>query len=167
MKYITVLLLIALLCGCDQIKEKLHLMPNQDEQACLNSERFNFKDPDVLFVANLGNRGMKLKQDQYWVRYKAKNSYGAYIQGNMLCEKNSKGEWVNSKADQYFAASSIQIYLLQKVNERMKSGDKEVFEQFKYKKSTQWAEEEADRILLHSAENISPYLQEDSITPPK
>ena len=151
------------LSGCDKVREQLHMLPNQDEQECLNSERLNFKDPDVLFVANLGDRGTKLRQNQYWVRYKAKNSYGAYIQGNMLCEKNPQQKWVQAKTDQLLQLMTVQNALMRDVNERMKAGESELFEKFRYIKFEDWAYEQAEKIVLTSADSLARY-QDDSST---
>lgn len=106
-------LLLCALSACDDIKSKLHLMPNQDAQQCIDGERLKFKDPDVLFVANLGDRGLEAKPDQYWVRYKAKNSYGAYLQGNMLCSKDKASEkWKRDTFGELTAVTDISIGLL-------------------------------------------------------
>lgn len=112
--------IIYLLSGCDEVRTRLHMMPNQDEQECLNSERLNFKDPDVVFVANLGDRGWKLEPNTYWVRYKAKNSYGAYLQGNMLCKQSDK-KWVRDTTTEYLIALSISTSLLEEELGMMKS----------------------------------------------
>jgi len=91
-------------------------MPNQDEQECLNSERFNFKDPDVLFVANLGSRGLPPAVDSYWVRYKAKNSYGAYVQGNMYCKKDpTTKKFVRHQFEELIQLVNVETYLLNRV----------------------------------------------------
>ena len=113
---------VGTLIACDQMRTSLHIMPNQDEQQCLNSERLNFKDPDILFVANLGSRGLSEKEGQYWVRYKAKNSYGAYLQGNMLCEKDSTtGEWKKAKTAEFMLVLDLANKLLDTDNKKMKS----------------------------------------------
>ena len=114
--------LIVALIGCDDIKAKFHMLPNQDEQECLNSERLKFKDPDVLFVANLGSRGLKSVPNQYWVRYKAKNSYGAYLQGNMICKLDaSTKKWVRDENAEYLLELSVTTTLLERVNAKMKT----------------------------------------------
>lgn len=68
--------------SCDTSK-----LTNRKEWECLESERFNFKDPDsVKFVANLGTRGEGYDPERnFWVRYMAKNGFGAYEQRNMKC----------------------------------------------------------------------------------
>lgn len=56
------------------------------EQVCLDSLRLELKDPDsAAVVANLGNRGLELKDGAFFLRYKAKNSYGAYISSTTYC----------------------------------------------------------------------------------
>lgn len=73
---------VGLTSSCDTSK-----LTNRKEWQCLESERFNFKDPDsVKFVANLGTRGEGDDPERhFWVRYMAKNGFGAYEQRNMKC----------------------------------------------------------------------------------
>jgi len=60
------------------------------EEACLDSIRMTLKDPDsAVVVANLGGRGLVDEKEGYFLRYKAKNGYGAYVSGNMYCSKTS------------------------------------------------------------------------------
>lgn len=164
MKKIGVLLMLTMgLAGCDKVLEKLHMLPNQDEQECLNSEALNFKDPEVLFVANLGDRGVKLKPEQYWVRYKAKNSYGSYVQGNMLCEHDkTAGKWVRSKSDEFLQMLDVQISVMQGANKRLAAGDKEIQEELRYKNFEKWAREQAEEILFTSPEPLSGMLRAGS-----
>ncbi|MDQ1817463.1 hypothetical protein RBA41_29575 [Massilia sp. CCM 9210] len=149
--------------GCDEIRTKMHMMPNQDEQECLNSERLNFKDPDVLFVANLGDRGWKkLKPNTYWVRYKAKNSYGAYMQGNMLCEKVN-GKWRRAIGDEYLISLSIANTLLDKEIELMRAtrGYKSRFGSTGASASDS-SYEAATEILNKSPDSLSKYYALDA-----
>lgn len=115
---------LLILSGCGDVRAKLSLQPNQDEQECLNSERLNFKDPDVLFVANLGNRDWNLSPNTYWVRYKAKNSYGAYMQGSMLCKLDSNKKWVRDVSTEYLIALSISLSLLDEDLEKLRKDRK-------------------------------------------
>ncbi len=161
----TRILLVCAVCAlsaCDQIRSTLHMMPNQDEQQCLNSERLNFKDPDVLFVANLGSRGLPEKQGQYWVRYKAKNSYGAFLQGNMLCEKNSAtGEWEKAKVDDILLVEELITNLLEAEVEKRKL-DKTYKSRF-YKNGDDSqidarARREAEEIIFASPKDLKQYF---------
>ena len=151
------------LTACDQIRTALHMMPNQDEQQCLNSERMNFKDPDVLFVANLSSRGMPEKQGQYWVRYKAKNSYGAYLQGNMLCEKDpTTGEWKKAKVDELMLVIKLASKLLDADNQKMKS-DKSYNSRYSNGGGVDQimanAKKAAEEILLRSPDDLREHFQ--------
>lgn len=160
MKYIVLAVSACLLMsGCDQVREKLHMMPNQDEQACLNSERFNFKDPDVLFVANLGSRGLLEKPDQYWVRYKAKNSYGAYGQGNMLCKKDDTGKWIREKVGEYMTQMDVQIFLIKKINAAYTANDDAIIKSMEGKDATDVTTDEAREIVFTSADDLAKYKE--------
>ena len=161
MKKIGFMVMLALaLAGCDKVREKLHMLPNQDEQQCLNSEALNFKDPGVLFVANLGDRGVKLKPEQYWVRYKARNSYGSYVQGNMLCEHDkTAGKWVRSKTDEFLQLLDLQVNVMERANKRLAAGDEEMREELRYKNFEKWARGQAEEILFTSPEPLSGFLQ--------
>ena len=153
---------VGALSACDQIRTALHMMPNQDEQQCLNSERLNFKDPDVLFVANLSSRGLPEKQGQYWVRYKAKNSYGAYLQGNMLCEKDSTtGEWKRAKTAEYLLVLELTAKLIDADTKKIKN---DTSYEPRYAiggtdKITANALKEAEEILLISPDELKRHFE--------
>jgi len=148
---------VGALSACDQIRTVLHMMPNQDAQQCLNSERLNFKDPDVLFVANLGSRGLPEKEGQYWVRYKAKNSYGAYLQGNMLCEKSSTtGEWKKASMGQYLLELELTVKLLEAENKKARADSSYVS---RYTRENVDPANEAAQILLTSPDDLKPYFE--------
>ena len=154
---------VGALTACDQMRTALHMMPNQDEQQCLNSERLNFKDPDVLFVANLGSRGLSEKQGQYWVRYKAKNSYGAYLQGNMLCEKDpTTGEWKKAKTAEFMLVLDLTKRLLDIDNKKMKS-DKAYMSRYSSNgdvdKIMGKALKAAEEILLTSPDGLKEHFE--------
>lgn len=157
-------MLILPLTGCERIQEKLHLLPNQDEQECLNSERLNFKDPDVIFVANLGDRGWKLSPNTYWVRYKAKNSYGAYLQGNMLCKKSGE-KWVRDLNNEFLIKMDVTADLMKIQNERMRAG-KDVSPRYK-NRTREFADiafEHANEILDESPDSLAQYVKPSSNT---
>lgn len=145
------------IAGCDDIREKLHMLPNQDEQECLNSERLNFKDPDVLFVANLGSRGLETKVDQYWVRYKAKNSYGAYLQGNMLCMKKNE-KWVRDTTSEFLLELQLEGDLLEKINAKIRSDP--VFSKTYFESGLKPDEQgkKAKALLFESPDNLDKYF---------
>lgn len=107
------LLLIIGLAGCDGIRSK--------EEQCLQSARLEFKDPDSLAVVeNMGLRGQVAgKDDQFfWLRYKAKNSYGAYISGNMACSAQS-GKWARDRSREELAISKIYARRLAEATQRL------------------------------------------------
>lgn len=149
------------LSGCDEVRTKLHMMPNQDEQECLNSEKLNFKDPEVLFVANLGSRGLEGKVDQYWVRYKAKNSYGAYIQGNMLCIKRDE-KWIRDKVSEALLSLQMEANLLEKNNERLRIDPEYSKEYFKNGARTGEQHEQMKTILFESPDDLDKYISKQS-----
>lgn len=89
MKLIFVLAIVAL-PGCNLIQSK--------EEACLQSFRLELKDPDsAKVVQNLGQRGGVAPTDVefFWLRYKATNSFGAYISTDVACEKED-GKWIRA-----------------------------------------------------------------------
>lgn len=110
---ITTLLIACSLTACDVTK-----LSNWDEWKCLNSERLRFKDPDaVLFIANLGDRqGGKLETNKFWIRYKAKNSYGAFIQANMACHRGAAGEWERDSFAEQIALIRTETSILRSRN---------------------------------------------------
>lgn len=83
----TAALLLALSCVCflaGCLPEEKVVTP---EELCLNSFRINLDDPDsAAVVANLGNRGDKTL-DGFYLRFKAKNSFGAFVSNNVYCHK--------------------------------------------------------------------------------
>lgn len=106
--------------GCDVSR-----LTHRAEWECLESERLKFKDPDsIVFVANLGNRGLPKNEEQFWVRYKAKNSYGAYVQGNMLCHKSFdwRKKWVRDDIYESTLKIRIETKLLRENNEAYEKG---------------------------------------------
>ncbi len=107
------LLLVIGLSGCDGIRSK--------EEQCLQSARLEFKDPDSLAVVeNMGARGQPSGKDEhfFWLRYKAKNSYGAYISGNMACSLQG-GRWARDGALESSAISKIYARRLAEATQRM------------------------------------------------
>ena len=91
MKAAVVLAILTALASCSLVQSK--------EDQCLQSARMEFKDPDSLVaVQNMGQRGPTSSKEEYffWLRYKAKNSYGGYTSANMACARVN-GSWVRSR----------------------------------------------------------------------
>ena len=85
-------------------------MIQSKEESCLQSSRLEFKDPDSLAVVqNLGARGRTDKTDEnvFWLRYKAKNSYGAFVSGNMACVLDA-GKWRRDTVTELFTRLHIE-----------------------------------------------------------
>jgi len=134
-----------------------------DEQECLNSERLKFKDPEVVFVANLGSRGLTPVENQYWVRYKAKNSFGAYLQGNMICTKRpGSQQWVRDEGAEYLAHLKIKLNLSEQQNKLLKEGKIKI----PYFHSADLSvahleaklEEQVKNVLYTSPDNLDKYI---------
>jgi hypothetical protein len=65
------------------------------ERQCLDSVVLEFKDPDsAKVIKNLGKRGMS-NVNFFWLRYAAKNSYGAFVSQNMACHKVGE-KWIRA-----------------------------------------------------------------------
>ena len=92
------------------------------EEACLNSDALGFKDPTSLkVVANLGDRKFRNKPqpvEAFWIRYAAKNSYGAYTSANMACRKTDSG-WVRDKSLEEEAIRAVYLQKLQLANQQL------------------------------------------------
>lgn len=94
--------------GCSQSKEV----------ACLQSDKLSFKDPDSIeFIKNIGERGKPEIQHEttFWIRYKAKNSFGAYVSANMVCS-NRYGEWIRDVHVEKILVMDIQTELMKARN---------------------------------------------------
>ena len=97
-----ILIPIALaLASCNVLKSK--------EEECLQSSRLEFKDPESLqVIQNLGRLSVIGEPTEptgfFWLRYKAKNSYGAYESADMAC-KEVNGRWVRLKTLEELRAS--------------------------------------------------------------
>jgi hypothetical protein len=95
-------LITASLAGCGLVQSK--------EEDCLQSSRLTFKDPESgAVVKNLGNRGQTNESGQvfFWLRYKAKNSYGAFVSANMACHIVD-GQWKRDTFREVFAKEFIE-----------------------------------------------------------
>jgi hypothetical protein len=103
-------LIMTSVAGCD-----INRFTNGDEWRCIDSERLNFKDPDsVIFIKNLGDRkGHEKEEGKFWIRYKAKNSYGAFIQENMACHRNSDGKWERDHISENAALMAAELSFLE------------------------------------------------------
>ena len=107
-RFVVAVLPFSLLGGCNFIQSK--------EEQCLHSARLEFKDPDSLAVVqNMGSRGQtNVAGDEFfWLRYKAKNSYGAFMSSNMACAKKD-GKWTR---DTYREGRAIDVLEISYMNE--------------------------------------------------
>lgn len=94
MKYIIVLIAVIFLTGVsyfflpEQKQEQIrsYFRENNSEQQCLNFHKTEFKDPESTILL-----GFKTSASQIEVKYKSKNSYGAYISGWLSCPLNKEG----------------------------------------------------------------------------
>lgn len=85
------------------------------EQQCLQSARLEFKDPDsIAVVENLGYRGPADDKNPnfFWLRYKAKNSYGAYASSNMACTYKN-GAWLRDADSEASTIRALRIQYLE------------------------------------------------------
>lgn len=100
------------LSGCDLFQSK--------EKQCLVSDRLSFKDPDSLAVVeNLGKRNESSDENPFfWLRYKAKNGYGAYDSRNMVCVLED-GKWVRGHAHEQRAVEDVLHKLLAKLRDEL------------------------------------------------
>ena len=95
-----------LLGGCNLIQSK--------EEQCLLSTRLEFKDPDSLAVVqNMGSRGQTTVagDEFFWLRYKAKNSYGAFMSSNLACAKKD-GKWARDTIREAAARNAVYVSFL-------------------------------------------------------
>ncbi|WP_341919112.1 hypothetical protein [Hydrocarboniphaga effusa] len=149
--------LIAALCfglaACDTTKITHHR-----EWACLNAEKLNFKDPtSVKFVANLGKRGTDVSG--FWVRYLAKNSYGAYRQANILCYEGVYG-WERDAVGEFTVVSRVSVTLMKanhdaRMAEAYKKGAGEPYD---YGLLNKDYDADARRIVYDDADDLGRYL---------
>ena len=95
MKYFSIWLIVSLTAtGCERPAAALAAPVLSRAEQCLNSFKLQLKDPDsAAVVADLGLRDFKGYEftEGFFVRYKAKNSFGAYVSSNALCEKRISG----------------------------------------------------------------------------
>lgn len=108
-------LLAGALVGCSLVQSK--------EAQCLQSTRLDFKDPDSLAaVTNLGQRGETVSDSEgsFWLRYKAKNSYGAFTSANMAC-KRSGSTWVRDRGREDLAHKQAYTTELRAITRQLKA----------------------------------------------
>lgn len=85
------------------------------EEQCLQSDRLIFNDPDSLAVVqNMGSRGQQTSpgEEFFWLRYKAKNGYGAFVSANMACKKNVD-KWERDKFRELIAIEDLSTDILE------------------------------------------------------
>jgi hypothetical protein len=111
----------------------------------------------VVFVANLGNREWPLGPNTYWVRYKAKNSYGAYVQGNMLCKK-AGDKWVRDRANELIVQMAVTTQLIERQTDRLRKGlEMDTAYQSRYRKVEDVAYEQALAITDEGHGSLAEY----------
>lgn len=103
------LLSVATLSACDKVKAAVNLLPK--EQACVDSERWKTSDAKIKVVANLGDRGLPLKREAFWVRFQVESASGPSPKRNMLCEKIN-GKWVRAENDEFLIRMRLASALL-------------------------------------------------------
>lgn len=118
----TTLLLTTLLMSCDARQPPE--ARKSPEEACLQSDALSFKDPTSLkVIANLGDRKQGWTADerskQFWIRYIAKNSYGANISANMACKDTGTIGWVRDRGQEEIAILDVQLELLTSLNNQL------------------------------------------------
>lgn len=115
------LITLVALSACDTSK-----ITHRAEWDCLNSQKLYFKDPDSLrFLANLGTRGVQTKAysvGNFWVRYKATNSFGGYLQRNMLCKPDGYGHYMRDESGEVLAELGVSNEFLQLSLDNLNNG---------------------------------------------
>ena len=115
--------------GCAPADPKIRL-----QMTCAESFKLSLKDPDSLeIVANLGARGVLEDEGKgFWLRYKAKNSYGAFDSSNVYCSIHSDGTATRDTVHENLAVQIEEGVILEaqirglragKPNEEMNWGD--------------------------------------------
>lgn len=98
MKLISTLILIA----------PLTVACSSPEEQCLDSFRLELKDPDsAAVVSNLGNRGLEMEDGAFFLRYKATNSYGAYVSSNVYCRRGSESKYTREPISELTYKSKV------------------------------------------------------------
>jgi hypothetical protein len=84
------------------------------ETTCAESFKLSLKDPDSFsIVANLGIRGVSEDEGKgFWIRYKAKNSYGAFVSSNAYCRISSDGTAARFTSHEYLAVQKEENSLI-------------------------------------------------------
>lgn len=122
MRYISMSLIAALaLSGCERPAAPPVL--SRGEQ-CLNSFRIELKDPDsAAVVADLGSRDFEddVLKEAFFLRYKAKNSFGAYISKNVICRK-MLDDYQRDETLEFFAETNVANLCLQNQVDKMWNG---------------------------------------------
>jgi hypothetical protein len=94
------------------------------ETTCMDSFKLSLKDPDSIhMVANLGDRGVTDdKVNGFWLRYKAKNSYGAFDSKNVYCIIKSDGTAAQDDAYENLTVINEENSLIKAQIRGMKAG---------------------------------------------
>lgn len=118
---------VAILIGCDSSVAPRFMQTK--EMQCLQSAALTFKDPTSLkVVTNLGNRKYigDIPTDSFWIRYAAKNSYGAYGSANMLCSTAAGNGWTRDKSAEFNIVLKAQLHNSHLSRTRMNQRNAEV-----------------------------------------
>lgn len=160
LKTATVAIALLALTGCNMFQSK--------EEQCLQSTRLEFKDPGSLqVVQNLGSRGQPAStgEEFFWLRYKGKNSYGAYLSKNMACEKR-EGKWVRDRTRELLAVMKATVDEMRAGNDAMEAcKTRECFESLQpayghlspeelARRAQEEAEKKAEALVFDSPDNL-------------
>lgn len=139
-----IVIALVLVVGAGLVAANYTRLTQRAAYQCLDSQRLHFDDPESLtFIANLGDRGNPDK-DLFWVRYKAKNKFGAYVSENMACTRGgSQNEWRRSAVHELIAVEAEYHKLLQAA---IDAGSNE---------SSSLIKEEARQTVLSSPDDLS------------
>lgn len=93
------------------------------EEACLDSLRLSLKDPDsAKVVSNLKSRGLDLPDGAFFLRYKATNSYGAYVSSNTICSVSYSGAYEAGGVQESIVRTEIGNLCLQAQLSHLRAG---------------------------------------------
>lgn len=112
--------------------------PTSNAEQCLESQELYFNDPDSISLsAILGSRDEdnKVTSDGFWIRFKGKNAYGAFVQKNMYCSSNGSNGWARDKVVEGIALLTVKNRLLDaniKIRKDNMGKDKSVLESYGY-----------------------------------
>lgn len=96
------------------------------QTTCADSFKLSLKDPDSLvIVANLGVRGVSENEGKgFWLRYKAKNAYGAFVSSNVYCRIESDGTATRDTLSEHLSVLDEANSILEATIRGMQAGKK-------------------------------------------